>query len=142
MDLSISLQVTLLEDTGGPVMPYMVPPTVGPAGPSTAPYMVRGTIHGAVDGPAGPSMAAYMVRPDHPWQRIWSGRTIHGAVHGPAGPSAAPWMVPFRHIVPPPDHIRHYGWSGRTIYGAMDGPPLPCNVLLDYLWRRKLIPIQ
>ena len=89
------------KNTVGSVMPYMVPPTVGPAGPSTAPYMVRGTIHGAVDGPAGPSMAAYMVRPDHPRRRTWSGRTIRSAMDGPLppysvppGPSTAPWMVP------------------------------------------------
>ena len=73
-----------------PVMPYMVPPTVGPAGPSTAPYMVRGTIHGALHGPVGPSTAPYLLRPDQP---------------------------------------RRHGWS-----------PLSCNVLLDYLRRRKFIP--
>ena len=119
-------------------MPYMVPPTVGPAGPSTAPYMVRGTIHGAVDGPAGPSMAAYMVRPDHPRRRTWSGRTIYAAMDGPLppysvppGPYTAPWMVR-------PDHLRRHGWSPGPCTAAVDGPPLPCNVLLDYLWRRKL----
>ena len=44
----------------------MVPPTVGPAGPYTAPWMVRGTMYGATDGPTGPVMRPWIVPPDHP----------------------------------------------------------------------------
>ena len=78
--------------------PYMVRPDH-----PRQPYMVRGTIHGAVDGPGG----HYMAEGDHPWRCGWSGRTINAAMDGPAGPSTAPWMVP------------------RTMYGAVDGPAGP-----------------
>ena len=83
-------------------MPYMVPPTVGPAGPYTAPWVVRGTMYGATDGPTGPVIAPYMVPLDH-----------HGAIHGPPGPNMAQMMVPS-------DHSGCHGWSPDST--------LPCNV--------------
>ena len=84
-----------------------------------SPYSWSGrTIHGAVHGPG-----------DHPWRHNWSGRTIRSAMDGPLspyniplGPSTAPYLLR-------PDHPRRHEWS-----------PLSCNVLSDYLRRRKFIP--
>ena len=68
----------------------MVPPTTGPAGPSTANFVV-------IDGPAGTIYGchAWMVRPDYPQRNKISPLALDGPVTppmvppttGPAGPS-------------------------------------------------------